>query len=40
MVWQPAELPGAVLLWASAVLTLYSGYRYLSNNWQCIGHNW
>ena len=40
MVWEPAELPGEVLLWASAVLTIYSGYRYLSNNWECIGHNW
>ena len=35
-----ASLPAAALLWVSAALTIYSGYRYLANNWECIGDNW
>ncbi|MBQ3077017.1 MAG: CDP-diacylglycerol--glycerol-3-phosphate 3-phosphatidyltransferase [Clostridia bacterium] len=31
---------GSLLLWAAAVLTVYSGYRYLANNWSCIGTSW
>ena len=40
MVWQPAALPAGALLWVSSALTIYSGYRYLANNWECIGDNW
>lgn len=30
----PTELLGQVLLWASAVLTLYTGYAYMKTGWE------
>ena len=40
IVWKDAAKPGELLLWLAALLTVYSGYRYLAKNWNCIGDNW
>ena len=40
LVWPELELMGFWLLWAAAVITIYSGYRYLATHWHLIGDDW
>ena len=37
--YEPAMLPGQILLYAACFMTLFSGWNYLKVNWACIGND-